>query len=98
LNCNAGAGAATEPTPTAADSTAADSTAATEPTPTAADSTAADSTAADSTAATEPTVIALTFAWLSAVLLLLAGAGYWCLHMLGRVEPRELLAAACLFR
>ena len=75
LYCNAGAGAATEPTPTAA-----------------------DSTAADSTAATEPTVIALTFAWLSAVLLLLAGAGYWCLHMLGRVEPRELLAAACLFR
>ena len=53
------------------------------------------------TVSSEPHFITFTFAWLSAVLLVLAVAGFWCLHwclgLLGRVAPRELLAAAWLF-
>ena len=50
----------------------------------------------------EPRFITFTFAWLSAVLFVLAVAGFWCLHwglrLLGRVEPRELLGVAWLLR
>ena len=53
------------------------------------------------TVSSEPRFITFTFAWLSAVLFVLAVAGFWCLHwclgLLGRVAPRELLAAAWLF-
>ena len=54
------------------------------------------------TVSSEPRFITFTFAWLNAVLLVLAVAGFWCLHwglhLLGRVEPRELLGVAWLFR
>jgi hypothetical protein len=53
------------------------------------------------TVSSEPRFITFTFAWLSAVLVVLAVAGFWCLHwclrLLGHVAPRELLAAAWLF-
>ena len=35
------------------------------------------------TVSSEPRFITFTFAWLSAVLLVLAVAGFWCLHQLG---------------
>ena len=43
-------------------------------------------------------VSTLTFACLSALLLVLTVAGCWCLRLLGRVWPRELQAAACFLR
>ena len=43
-------------------------------------------------------VSTLTFAYLSALLLVLTAAGYGCIRLLGRVGPRELLGAACFSR
>ena len=47
---------------------------------------------------TQLSVSTLTFAYLSALLLVLTAAGYGCIRLLGRVGPRELLGAACFSR